>query len=95
MLFRSALANDIPCVVITHHAPSMKSIHEKYANDTELNTLYASDMEYLMSNNVKLWIHGHTHNSFDYTVGNTRVVCNPVGYPQERSLQQPVKIIEV
>ena len=72
-----------------------KSIHEKYANDKELNTLYASDMEYLMTNNVKLWIHGHTHNGFDYTVGNTRVVCNPVGYPQERSLQQPVKIIEV
>lgn len=27
-----------------------------------------------------LWIHGHTHNSFDYTLGATRVVVNPHGY---------------
>ena len=25
-------------------------------------------------------IHGHTHNSFDYSVKGTRVVCNPRGY---------------
>jgi len=27
-----------------------------------------------------LWIHGHTHDSFDYVVNGTRVVCNPRGY---------------
>ena len=27
-----------------------------------------------------LWVHGHTHNSFDYQVGNCRVVCNPRVY---------------
>jgi len=27
-----------------------------------------------------LWIHGHTHTSFDYRVGNCRVLCNPRGY---------------
>ncbi|RII29707.1 MAG: hypothetical protein CXR30_10315 [Geobacter sp.] len=27
-----------------------------------------------------LWAHGHTHNSFDYTIGKTRVVVNPYGY---------------
>ena len=27
-----------------------------------------------------LWVHGHTHDSFDYQVGNCRVVCNPRGY---------------
>ena len=95
MYLENALANDIPCVVITHHAPSMKSIHKKYANDKQLNTLYASDMEYLMTDNVKLWIHGHTHNAFDYTVGNTRVVCNPAGYPFERSGEYTAKVVEV
>jgi len=29
---------------------------------------------------IKLWIHGHTHESFDYMVGDTRIVCNPRGY---------------
>jgi len=34
-----------------------------------------------MEDNVDAWIHGHTHNSFDYTVcGETRVICNPRGY---------------
>ena len=29
-----------------------------------------------------LWIHGHIHESFDYDVGNCRVLCNPRGYLQ-------------
>jgi len=27
-----------------------------------------------------LWVHGHTHNSFNYMLGKTRVVVNPYGY---------------
>ena len=27
-----------------------------------------------------LWVHGHMHDSFDYRLGRTRVVCNPRGY---------------
>ena len=34
----------------------------------------------LMGPPVSLWIHGHTHESFDYTVKGTRIVCNPRGY---------------
>ena len=30
--------------------------------------------------NIKLWIHGHVHNNFDYMIGDTRVICNPRGY---------------
>lgn len=71
------------CVVITHHAPSFKSIHEKYNSEHDLNTLYATDMEYIMSENVKLWCHGHTHTAFDYKIKDTRIVCNPHGYPGE------------
>lgn len=26
------------------------------------------------------WVHGHTHDSFDYDVRGCRVVCNPRGY---------------
>jgi predicted phosphodiesterase len=79
-----ATFSDLPCVVVTHHAPSFKSIHPMYANDTYMNGGYASDLEYLMGDNVKLWVHGHTHKPFDYEVNGTRVVCNPRGYPGER-----------
>jgi predicted phosphodiesterase len=34
----------------------------------------------LMEPRASVWIHGHTHESFDYVVNGTRVVCNPRGY---------------
>lgn len=69
-----------PTVVITHHAPSPKSIHRRFA-DSPLNACFVSDAEYLLDGSrAELWIHGHTHDTFDYVVGGTRVVCNPRGY---------------
>lgn len=69
-------------VVVTHHAPSELSLHPMY-RETEkqayLNAAYASRLEYEMEG-VDLWVHGHTHNSADYSVLGTRVVCNPRGY---------------
>jgi predicted phosphodiesterase len=77
------------CVVVTHHAPSLQSIHSKYkrADLVSLNGAFVSDYDQLITDEltkVKVWCHGHTHDAFDYSVGATRVVCNPVGYPSER-----------
>lgn len=72
-------------VVMTHHAPSRLSIHEKYKND-DLNGCYASEFGYelleLSDQGLApdVWVHGHVHNSFDYEVGATRVIANPRGY---------------
>ncbi|NKB38727.1 MAG: metallophosphoesterase [Gammaproteobacteria bacterium] len=67
-------------VVVTHHFPSPKSIHPKYAKDM-LTPAFGSDLEAMMDRDkVRLWIHGHTHEAFDYEVKGTRVVCNPRGY---------------
>jgi predicted phosphodiesterase len=69
-----------PTVVITHHAPSPRSIHPRFAG-SPLNACFVSDAERLIdARRVQLWIHGHTHDSFDYRVGGTRVVCNSRGY---------------
>jgi len=67
-------------VVITHHAPSGKSMHPQYEGNP-WNSCFVTDMEPLMGNSVDLWVHGHTHNGFDYEVNGTRVICNPRGYP--------------
>jgi len=67
-------------VVITHHAPSFGSLHAQYAGNP-WNPCFMSDLEHLMGDKVDLWLHGHTHNNFDYRVNGTRVVCNPRGYP--------------
>jgi len=69
-----------PTVVITHHLPSQRSIAPRYAGSLS-NAGFVSELESLMgAERVQLWIHGHTHSSFDYIVAGTRVVCNPRGY---------------
>jgi len=82
--------HDGPTVVITHHAPSRKSIHPRFA-DSLLNACFVSDAERLVeSSGARLWVHGHTHDSFDYQVNRTRVVCNPRGYAKGGVNENPL-----
>ena len=67
-------------VVVTHHLPHRDSIAPRYDDDPR-NGAFVSDLSRLMGKSA-LWIHGHTHNSFDYVASGTRVVCNPRGYPR-------------
>lgn len=67
-----------PTVVVTHMAPSRRSVAPDYASDP-VSAAFASDVEDLVSK-ANLWIHGHTHTSFDYVIGQCRVVANPLGY---------------
>lgn len=88
----SKLAQPFPgqTVVITHHAPSPKSIHPRFA-DSLLNACFVSNAEHLLDGNrVRLWIHGHTHDSFDYLLNGTRVVCNPRGYANNGVNENPL-----
>jgi predicted phosphodiesterase len=86
-------------VVVSHHAPSELSIHPKYKADALsliMNSAYYSSLEHIMLDHpqIKYWIHGHTHTSFDYMMGQTRVICNPRGYPgQTRNFK--LKYVEV
>lgn len=72
---------DGPTVVITHHAPTPRSIHPRFA-DSLISAGFASDCTALMGR-ASLWIHGHMHNSSDYSVRGTRVICNPRGYSKD------------
>jgi predicted phosphodiesterase len=66
-------------VVVSHFLPHRKSVHPRYEGDA-LNPGFASDLADIVKAPVALWIHGHTHESCDYVVNGTRVVCNPRGY---------------
>ena len=67
-------------VVITHSCPSIRSIPERF-QDHRLAPAFAANMENIIMNyQPRLWIHGHTHDSFDYHIGKTRILCNPRGY---------------
>lgn len=72
-------------VVVTHHAPSARSVPPRFATDV-LTPAFASNLGALLDGTrVALWIHGHMHDPVDYAVNGTRVICNPRGYPGEPS----------
>lgn len=67
-------------IVITHHVPTPKSTPGRYKGDP-VNMFFNCDMEDLIiERKPKLWIHGHTHDSFNYMLEKTHIVCNPLGY---------------
>ncbi|KVH11664.1 metallophosphoesterase [Burkholderia sp. BCCIQ04A] len=72
-------------IVVTHHAPHRRSLAQRYADDLA-SAGFVTDMADLVRPPVDLWLHGHTHTSFDYvTDSGTRVVCNPRGYFHRRT----------
>lgn len=77
-------------VVMTHHSPSWRSVHEKH-NGSILNSSYASDMDQFIYDHQQIytWVHGHTHNNWDYKIDNTRILCNPRGYAHPNMPNRP------
>jgi Icc-related predicted phosphoesterase len=92
-----ALANSSAdrCVVITHHAVHWNSVDPRHATDP-LTAAFVSDMSRLIETyQPSLWIHGHVHNSSDYHVGNTRIICNPHGYGTENPAFDGALVVDV
>lgn len=72
-------------IVVTHHGPDTRSLPDINSKNI-IDAAYVSRLErILIDYNPDMWLHGHLHNSSDYTVGNCRVVCNPRGYPGGRN----------
>lgn len=72
-----------PDIVVTHFAPHPRSTHPRFVGQV-LNPYFVNNLDLLIEEvKPKLWIHGHVHDPFDYTVHQTRVICNPLGYPGE------------
>jgi predicted phosphodiesterase len=75
-------------VVVTHHLPHPGSVAPQFVGSVLNRFFVAGDAApCLERSGAALWIHGHTHVACDYRVGETRVVCNPRGYPGEAIAQ--------
>lgn len=72
--------------VISHHSPSYRSVPPKF-KFSSVNSAYCNDMDEFIINHpqIKYWVHGHTHLAQDYFIEQCRVICNPGGYPDEKT----------
>ena len=65
-------------------------------NTIWFNPCFASRLDGLIeASGPALWVHGHTHTSFDYRIAGTRVVCNPKGYGTENTAFDPGLVVEI
>lgn len=72
-----------PTIVMTHHAPSFRSSHRKY-DSSAIKAGFCSALDYLIEEyQPEYWVHGHCHDTFNYFIGKTNVLCNPRGYGVE------------
>lgn len=84
-LYNALETSTKPNVVITHFLPSFRSVSSKFWN-SPVNSYFACNMEPLISwYQPMYWLHGHTHDSMDYKLGDTHVLCNPRGYANRKA----------
>lgn len=77
---RLATPFDGPTIIMTHHAPSGRSLLGGRCTEP-LDASYASNLEPLIRAHAPdFWIHGHIHERRDYAIGSTRILANPRGY---------------
>ncbi|MBP5713171.1 MAG: metallophosphoesterase, partial [Prevotella sp.] len=86
-------------VVVTHHLPTLSVVAAQYMGSV-LNGAFATELgNYIADSRIDAWIYGHSHTNIDTTIGNTRIVCNQLGYvyynEQQTNGFEPNKIIEL
>ena len=67
-------------VVVTHHAPARGSIAIRFEADLVTSAFVSDIAGQILERKPTVWVHGHTHENFDYEVGSTRVICNARGF---------------
>jgi predicted phosphodiesterase len=68
---------------ITHHLPSFRLIHPRFAFST-VNDCFASASDALLRPPVRLWIYGHSHACSHKVINKVLCVSNAKGYEEER-----------
>ena len=67
-------------VVVTHHLPSMTVVSPEHKGSL-LNSAFATELgNFIADSRIDAWIFGHSHANEEAIIGNTRLVCNQLGY---------------
>lgn len=67
-------------IVVTHHLPSQAVVTEQHKGSV-LNGAFATELgDYIANSRIDAWIYGHSHANIDTVIGNTKIICNQLGY---------------
>ena len=70
-------------IVVTHFGIDKKCSNSKHF-DSHIQPYFISNVSEILNNyKIDYWIHGHTHFSNLFSIGNTKVISNQIGYPSE------------
>jgi Icc-related predicted phosphoesterase len=87
-----------PTVVVTHHLPSLRCVHEQHRGSL-LNPGFATNLDdFITESQPQYWIYGHSHANMPLVpIGQTQLITNQLGYVAygEHQTYQPQKWIEV
>jgi len=81
-------------ILMTHFIPHVAGIHPIWQNSS-LNDYFCSPIPEDLLNKFDYCFFGHTHNSIDTMVNNTRIISNPRGYPTEYNVNWKPLILEI
>jgi hypothetical protein len=72
-------------VVLTHHLPTPKLIHQRYHYRGAPQTAFMTPLDELVAQSrARFWFSGHTHETMQAKVGQTLCAVSPLGYPEEQ-----------
>ncbi|MBI3172003.1 MAG: metallophosphoesterase [Hydrocarboniphaga effusa] len=78
-------AADRPVLVVTHHAPTLKTVAPYFAGKIS-TTAFHSNADHLIRAPVRMWVHGHSHYNADAPINGVRVTSNQWGYPEAEAI---------
>lgn len=73
--------HDSKTIIVTHHVPTGENYPEEYRYSSINEAFCVSMDEFILRTKPDFWIYGHHHsNTPDFSVGNTRMLTNQLGY---------------
>lgn len=85
--YREKLDKMEPChLIFSHYGPIIPTDMSKDYRESDATTFYyfdgKKDIDRLQP---QFWIHGHTHKNYESVINNTKIITNPLGYPNENT----------
>lgn len=67
-------------IVATHHVPSFELMANEFKGSPINGAFTTEHGDFIANSRIEYWIYGHSHRNINKTFGNTRCICNQLGY---------------